>query len=172
MYEVGKYVSYRSEGVCKIVDIRKEIFGVVGKDTLYYVLSPVNDEKSTFFVPVENEQLVSMMRKVLSAEEIVELIVKVSKRKFEWIEESKPRGLHFKQILSDGDREELVYLVHTVSTYIERRNEIGKKAYATDINAMKRAGKMLCDEFCMMIPMKTAEEAIDFVERVCSGEEI
>lgn len=65
MYEVGGYVSYRSDGVCKIIDIRKENFGVVGKDTLYYVLSPVSDEKSTFFVPVDNEALVSMMRKVL-----------------------------------------------------------------------------------------------------------
>ena len=172
MYEVGGYVSYRSDGVCKIIDIRKENFGVVGKDTLYYVLSPVSDEKSTFFVPVDNEALVSMMRKVLSADEIIELIEKVSKREVQWIDEVKPRGVYFKQLLSDGDREELIYLVHTISTHIRAQDELGKRVYAADTNALKRAGKMLCDEFSMMIPLSNADEAIELVEKVCRGEKV
>ncbi len=167
MFEIGSYVSYRSEGVCKIADIRKENFGILGKGTLYYVLTPVSDEKSTFFVPTDNEHLVSMMRKVLSADEIYELIRKVAKREYEWIADSKQRGARFKEILSEGDREELVFLVHTVKRYIDEQTAAGKKVYVTDSGAMKRATKLLFDEFSRMIPMSSPEDMVDLIEKIC-----
>lgn len=168
MFGIGSYVSYRSEGVCKITDIRKENFGALGKDTLYYVLTPLNDEKSTFFVPTDNEHLVSMMRKVLSADEIYELIRGVAKREYEWIDDSKRRSAHFKEILANGEREELVYLVHTVKRYIDEQTAVGKKVYVTDIGAMKRANKLLFDEFSRMIPMSSPEDMTDLIEKICN----
>ena len=51
MYEIGSYVIYRAEGFWKISDIRTESFGAIGGQEKYYILSPVNDEKSTVFVP-------------------------------------------------------------------------------------------------------------------------
>lgn len=168
MYNVGAYVSYRSEGVCKIVDIRHESFGAVGKDTLYYVLSPLNDQKSTFFVPVDNGALVAMMRKMLSAEEIVELIREVSRTKTEWITDSRQRGSSFKEILSNGERAELILLIHTIKAHMEERSAAGKKTNISDINAMKRAAKMLFEEFSMMIPMSTPDELIELIEKIYS----
>lgn len=168
MFEIGSYVSYRSEGVCKITDIRKENFGVLGKDTLYYVLTPAGDEKSTFFVPTDNEYLVSMMRKMLSAEEIYELIRRVARREHEWIEDSKRRSTHFKEILANGDREELVLLVRSVKRYINEQTSAGKKVYVTDLGAMQRANKLLFDEFSRMIPMSSPDEVPDLIEKICS----
>ena len=147
MYNVGAYVSYRSEGVCKIVDIRHESFGAVGKDTLYYVLSPLNDQKSTFFVPVDNGALVAMMRKMLSAEEIVELIREVSRTKTEWITDSRQRGSSFKEILSNGERAELILLIHTIKAHMEEQSAAGKKTNISDINAMKRAQRCFLRNF-------------------------
>ena len=166
MYNIGAYVSYRSEGVCKIVDIRKENFGTVGKDTLYYVLTPANDEKSTFFVPVDNKSLVAMMRKILCAEEIIELIKEVSKTEMEWIPDSKQRGARFKEILANGERAELIMLVHTVKRHMDEQTALGKKTYISDLNAMKRACKLLFDEFSMMIPMSSPDETTELIEKI------
>ena len=73
MFAVGSFVVYRAEGVCRISDIKAESFGVIGSKENYYILTPLNDEKSTVFVPVANETLVGMMRPLLSAEEITAL---------------------------------------------------------------------------------------------------
>ena len=168
MFKVGSYVSYRSEGVCIISDIRKENFGTVGKDTLYYVLSPVGDAKSTFFVPVDNDTLVAMMRKILSADEVVELITQVSKRPDEWISDSKARGLYFKKVLGDGERDELVFLIHNIKKNIDAQTNLGKKPYVSDINTIDRAAKLLLGEFSMTMPISTTDEVIEFIEKIYS----
>ncbi|MBO5415471.1 MAG: CarD family transcriptional regulator [Clostridia bacterium] len=168
MFDIGSYVSYRSEGVCKISDIRRENFGALGKETLYYVLTPIGDEKSTFFVPTDNEKLVSMMRKVLSEDEIYELIREVAKREYEWIDDSKRRGAHFKEILANGEREELVFLVRCVNRHIYEQTAAGKKVYVTDISAMKRANKLLFDEFSRIIPMSSPEDMTALIEKICN----
>ena len=36
MFKVGTYVSYRSEGVCVISDIRMEAFNALGKNEEFY----------------------------------------------------------------------------------------------------------------------------------------
>ncbi len=166
MFNIGSYVSYRSEGVCKISDIRKENFGVIGKDTLYYVLTPLTDEKSVFFVPVDNDNLVSMMRKLLDAEEITSLVKHVTSQDTEWIENSKLRINHFREIFAAGEREELIRLIHTVKLHTQLNDTNGKKSYITDINAMKRAARILFDEFSMMLDLKTPDEVIDFIENI------
>ncbi|MBQ8140367.1 MAG: CarD family transcriptional regulator [Clostridia bacterium] len=166
MLSIGSYVSYRAEGVCKISDIRTENFGVLGRDVLYYVLNPVGDEKSVFFVPVDNERLVSMMRKILSADEITDMIKASLLRGGEWISDSKQRSNRFKEILSVGEREELVLMIHILKRHIDDAAENGKKSYITDVNAMKRASKILFDEFSMTIPMSSPDDVIALIEKI------
>ena len=159
MFEIGSYVSYRADGVCKIVDIREESFGTLSSGALYYVLAPKNDEKSVFFVPLENEALLSVMRPILSADEIKELFFEVSKRDREWIDNAKSRGNFFKRILSTGDRTEIVYLLMILATYFEE-----KKTCATDEFARKRASQMLFDEFSMSMELASPNDILTLVE--------
>ena len=65
---------YRAEGVCDIVDIRKECFGANPQGEEYYILSPRNDANSSIYVPVYNEALTAQMRSLLSREEIAEML--------------------------------------------------------------------------------------------------
>ena len=44
-YEIGSYVIYRAEGICDIIDIRRESFAG-GEKAEYYILSPRNDPNS------------------------------------------------------------------------------------------------------------------------------
>ncbi len=166
MFKIGSYVSYRSEGVCVISDIREEAFGSPQNAKLYYVLNPKDDAKSTFFVPADNEALVAMMRKLLSAREIEKMIAEVSARPDEWIAETKPRGVYFKKLLDLGEREDLVFLVHNIKCNIDAQTALGKKPYLSDVNSLTRAAKLLLSEFSMAMPMSSIDEVIEFIEKI------
>jgi RNA polymerase-interacting CarD/CdnL/TRCF family regulator len=165
MFKKGEYVSYRSEGICKIVDIRVENFGAMGRDMEYYILSPRTNDKSTFFVPVDNEQLVSMMRTPLTADEIDELISSSLSADVEWISDTKARNNFFREILQTGNRGELIMLVRMVLSQIEEAQKTGQKVYVTDINAMKRALDLLLDEFSMALPLEDTDAVVALIEK-------
>lgn len=147
MYEIGSLVIYRSEGVCVVSDIREESFGTIGEKEKYYILMPVNDEKSTLFVPLNNEKLCSMIRVLLSADEIMSLCDELRDTRFEWIEDNRSRNTYFKDLLSVGDRRDVIVIVNTICDRIKQMNNSGKKVTGTDENTLYRAVKMLYDEF-------------------------
>jgi len=168
MFKIGSYVSYRSEGVCIISDIREENFGTLEKGTLYYILKPVGDEKSTFFVPTNNEYLVSMMRNILSAEEITKLIAEVAKRPDEWIEDYKLRNAYFKKVLADCECAELIYIIHIIKQHLNAQTALGKKPHVSALNTIDRASKLLLGEFSMSMNITTSDGIIEFIEKIYS----
>lgn len=158
MFEIGSYVIYRSEGVCQISDIRQEHFGTAGVENTYYILTPLNDPKSTLFVPTDNEKLVGMMRRLLSAEEICRMAEEVRSERLEWIPESRARNNVFRELLSIGDRRTLMVMVNTVEEHLKAQIQQGKKPTATDQNVLRRAKKLLIDEFSATTNLRTEEE--------------
>lgn len=147
MFEIGTYVSYRTEGICVIKDIRTETFGSMGSSEEYYILSPIKDSNSTLYVPVNNELLVSKMLSLLSAEEICALADELRECRIEWKNESRARNHAFRDILNQGDRNSLIMLVNTISEKRELLAAEGKKLTGGDDGILKRAKKMLFDEF-------------------------
>ena len=160
MFEIGSYVSYRAEGVCVIRDIREERFGALSEVAKYYILSPIGDEKSTVFVPMDNATLMALMRPLLSAEEIQALVEETRDERFEWIEESRLRNMKFREILSIGDRRSLIVLLNTVVEHNELITKLGKKVGATDENALYRAKTMLFEEFSVTTDLTYSDEIL------------
>ena len=160
MFDVGSYVIYRAEGVCVISDIREENFGAIGGNEKYYILSPVNDKKSTVYVPVNNKMLCGMMRPLLSAEQINDLVDELRCERMEWIDESRARNAAFREVLSAGDRRQLIVLTNTVSERIAEAQSKGRKPTSTDENAILRAKKMLYEEFRETSDISSEEDII------------
>lgn len=156
-YEIGDCVIYRAEGICDITDIRCESFAG-GEKTDYYILSPRNDPNSTVYVPVENERLTAMMRALLSKEQIHALISELREVRLDWIEDSRARNAKFKEILSDGDRREVLVLLNTVRERIAFNEETGRRSGTTETSALSRACKLLRDEFSSAITLYTDEQ--------------
>jgi len=159
MFAVGSYVIYRAEGVCKISDIREESFGAIGEKAKYYILSPLNDGKSTVFVPIDNERLCSMIRKLLSADEINELVASVKDRRIEWVPDSRGRSAKFREVLATGDRTLLIALINTVLEYWDS----GNRVLGTDENAVRRAKRMLYDEFSETAEIASEDDVIRLI---------
>ncbi len=127
MFEIGNYVIYRNDGVCLVSDIRSESFGGTGQCEDYYILTPVGDMRSTLFIPVNNEKLTSLMKPLMNAEQINELIHRLSGQKLEWQNDARARNAHFKEIIISGDREQLILLLNTLNERFEEFSRNGKK---------------------------------------------
>ena len=158
MFEIGSFIVYRSEGVCVVSDISIENFGMIGKDEQYYKLTPINDRKSTVFVPLANERLVAFMRPLMSAEEINKMADELRDERMEWLPDSRGRNNAFRDVLSRGDRRELCVLVNTVNERLEQIARAGKKAGSTELSALSKAEKMLYEEFSATTDISSIEQ--------------
>ena len=160
MFKIGEYVSYRAEGVCVISDIREESFNAMGKSENYYILTPIKDVNSVLYVPVNNEFLTSKMQLLLSADEICALALSLRDERMEWIPESRARTNSFREVLMDGDRRELIILVNTLVSQMALFSEQGKKHTSGDENTLKRAKRMLLEEFSATTDLSSEEELL------------
>ena len=84
MYNVNDTILYGSHGVCKIVGIEEKDFS--GNRENYYVLQPVYSENSTIYVPCSNKKLADKMRRVLTPQEIYQIIRAMPYEDTDWIE--------------------------------------------------------------------------------------
>ena len=145
MFNVDDIVTYGINGVCKIVTIEEK--NLMGTKKNYLVLKPLNDDKSTFYVPVDNENLLSKMRKLLSEDEINQLIDSMPNEKILWINNERERKERYRQIIADGNHSELIRMIKAIHLEKKDREEKGKKLHISDERFLKEAEKILYDEF-------------------------
>lgn len=168
MYKLGTYVSYRSEGVCVISEIRRQKFGMLNELKDFYILSPIKEPNAKLFVPTDNETLVAKMRPVCSADEINSLAKELLDKRLEWIDQPRPRTNFFKELLSDGKRDSLIVLIHTVCAREEELSKIGKHVTQGDSTAVARAKKMLVDEFSFNTDITTEQMLMAVINCKCN----
>lgn len=154
MYKVNDIVIYGMNGVCKIVEIEEK--NLMGTQKTYLVLNPLNGDKSTYYVPVDNEALLSKMRKLLSKDEINQLIDSMPKEKILWLENERKRKECYKKIIVDGNHCELIRMIKAIYLEKKDRETKGKKLHISDEKFLKDAEKILYDEFqyVLNIPQK------------------
>lgn len=161
MFNVNDTVKYGVNGVCKIVDISYQSF--CGSDAEYYVLKPLNSEDSTFFVPTQNENLVSRMHKIMSENEVYDLIDEIPSCHAEWIDDNKRRHEQYNNIISNGTRKDVIGLIRTLHTKKQQLEDERKKMHVADEKLMKDAEKMINEEFAAVLNIKPAEVP-EFIE--------
>ena len=155
MYQAGETVFYGTEGVCRVEEIREMKVG--GENAAYYVLRPIYREGSTVYVPVQNEQLVSRMRPLLTAKQIDDMIDEVNQTDEDWIDDAAERKAEFQRILVSADRRELLTMVRIL--YLRRQNlqTCGKRLRTNDEQMLRDAERLLDDEFSVVLNIKPRE---------------
>lgn len=76
-YNIGDYVIYSVNGACRIVEIGPLSFG--GPDKIYYSMKPVNDDRSTIYLPIAKEDDIN--RPVMSCDEMTKVLEDIAKSK-------------------------------------------------------------------------------------------
>lgn len=160
MYKVNDTIMYGTQGICKIVEIAEKDF--MGTKKEYYVLKPMNDASATLFAPVNNEKTEAKMRRILSAEEIHELIETMPYEEANWIHNENERKEKYKNIIASGDRTELIRMIKALYFHKREREEDGKHLYLSDERFMKEAERILYDEFQYVLKINKVD-LMDFI---------
>lgn len=88
-YQPNDFVSYGSSGVCRIVSCVSRSFDGIHEE-LYYQLTPVSENHSTYYVPVDRAS--ERLRPLLSREEIYQLIDNINTSETqEWCSDNRER---------------------------------------------------------------------------------
>ena len=160
MFKVNDTVLYGVDGVCCISEIVQKKFG---KETLeYYVLKPVATASSTIFIPVDNEVLTERMRRILSPDEIYEIIHSVPDENLAWVENDMERQRGFNDILRSGDRTKIIQLIKTLHGKKQDLLALKRKLRAADEKLLKEAESILYEEFAYVLNINQ-DEMLPFI---------
>lgn len=155
MFEIGALVSYGTNGVCKISDKRND--NMSGTDREYYVLTPLGSRGASIFVPADNEKLVAKMRRLLSREEIANLISAACDNDIQWERDNKKRSEYGNEVIARGDRGEMLSLIRCIYLRKKELAAAGKRLPGVDDGILKRAEKLINEEFSVSLGIPSGD---------------
>ena len=168
MYQIGDYIVYGNEGVCRVDGIAPFHIPGMTEERLYYTLTPLyHDEK--IYTPVDTEVF---MRPVISREEAIELIATIPGIEAEAYENKNLRfsNEQYEESFQSHDCADLLRVIKAV--YIKRcsANERGRKLGQIDERYMKRAEDRLHEEFAVALGIPK-DEVREYIRKAVGGEE-
>ena len=164
MYQKGQYIIYGIRGVCEVMDIIRIDRPDGPKDRLYYVLRPYYQQDSKIVAPVDSEKTIT--RPLLSKEEALELIDKISDVKEMEVTNDKQREERYKEALKTCDCRVWISMIKALYLRRKDRLEQGKKMTDLDERYFKTAEDNLYSELALSLGMKKDEMVSYITERV------
>ncbi len=155
MYQVGMQVVYGAHGVCRILCMEDRV--IDRKKISYYVLQPVEQEASRFYVPAHNENALSKMRPLVTRERLLELLTSDGVREDAWIEDENRRKQYYRQLISSIDLEAMIRMIHSLRRHRTQTLQAGKKVHLCDENFLQDAQRVLRSELCTVLDMPMQE---------------
>lgn len=152
MYQLGDKVVYGSHGVCCVAGQEERL---VDKRTVtYLVLEPVGQGGSRFLVPTHNAVAMSKLRHMLKPEELDALLQSEGIRADFWIRDENQRKQSYREMISGGDRQKLLAMIHTLYRHKAAQQAAGKKVHLCDENFLRDAEKLLISEIAIVLDME------------------
>ena len=164
MYKVEDIVTYGVNGVCKITAIEEK--DIMGSKKTYYVMKPLNSDKSTYYVPFDNEKLLSKIHKLLSQDDINKLIDTMPNEKTLWIDNERERRECYKKIIANGNHSELIRMIKAIYYEKSTREAKGKNLHISDERFLKDAEKILYDEFRYVLNLSESDVMSYIISRI------
>ena len=151
MYEVGDWMVYGVHGVCQVAG--REERKVDRKRQLYLVLEPMGQEGSQYMVPTGNEAAMAKLHPLLTKEEMERLLSSPQVHTSSWIPDENQRKQRYREILTSGNREQLMQMVYTLYRHREAQTAAGKKCHVSDEFFLRDAEKLLIGEMTVVLDM-------------------
>jgi len=155
MFEIGDYIIYGSQGVCKVENIGPMNMGGIKTERLYYTLLPIYISGSKVYTPIDNEKVI--LRAVISKDEAMQLLKEIPKLEQIDVTDEKSREQLYKDALASCDCRELVKIIKTLYLRKKERLEDGKKVTAVDERYFKMAEDSLYGELAIALGMERDE---------------
>lgn len=152
MYQVGDYLVYGLEGVCRVEDIGSPKLSGVSREKLYYTLAPCSGG-GVIYTPVDTGV---HMREPIGCDELNRLLSKLPDMPLCEDIPKEPRliAASYQQILLSHDCGRTLQLYKTL--YSKQRILVGnrKSLNATDQRYLKQTEDLLCSEIGFVLEME------------------
>lgn len=166
MFKCGDRVMYGTHGVCQIIGLEKQKAGT--KLIEYYVLEPVNQPRSRFYVPTQNEAATSKLHPIISYSDISSLLSSEDMRVDFWIDDESQRKQCYKNLLGSGDRAALIRMIYSLHLRKQLQEKRGKRLHLCDANFLRDAEKLLSSEFALVLGIP--QDAVgDYIQNFTSN---
>lgn len=149
MFKIGQQVVYSIHGVCKILELETKT--VDKKLVEYYVLEPINEPGTRYYIPSGNEAAMSKLKNMLTKEQINELLHSDISQAATWIEDENQRKLRYREMLMGTDRAALIGMIRVLYAHRKKQMESGKKFHLCDENFLRDAQKVVGSEFSAVL---------------------
>ena len=155
MYEVGQYVVYGSEGVCRIDEIGHPRLSVLDKTREYYRLTPHN-RGGAIYAPVDGK---IVMRPVISRDELDALLPTLSTLAplDDIPSDVKEAAAYYRTILAEHSCLRLARLCKTLYQKQSLLSKSRRSINSTELRSWKAAEEMLFGEFAFVLGVSPAQ---------------
>lgn len=147
MFDIGDYIVYGNNGICKVLDITHPEIAGTDKTRLYYVLSSTKSKDSKLYCPTDNDKIV--LRKVISADEAKTIIEETKTLEPLIIANNRERDDSYKNVLRSCDLRSCIQVLKALLLRKQQREVCGKKVTATDERFMKAVQDSIYSELAM-----------------------
>ena len=165
--KIGEHVHYGAHGVCRVCGQEKKNFG--GKEELYFTLRPTGSENILLYLPANAEPEKVRLRRLLSKEQILQLIREAQEHPAHWISDNKVRRETFSKILRGGDTMELIDMLRNIYIHREELPQ-GKQLPMSDQEMMTAAQRQLHSEMSYVLELDE-KQVLPFVLHMVGAEE-
>lgn len=160
MYQIGDRVVYGIHGVCQVVDLEERV--IDRKRITYLALEPIGQDGSRYLVPTHNEAAMGKLRKMLTGEELQQMLQSDEIREDSWIRDENLRKQTYRELINSGDRIALMKMVCTLYRHKHQQAAAGKKVHQCDDNFLRDAERLLAGEISIVME-KGSSEALAYI---------
>lgn len=161
MFQINDVIIYGSQGVCRITGTEEKT--VNGMRKTYFVLKPVNEKGSTIFAPTDNEIVLKKMRRLLTIDEVHDLMDSMGSENGIWVENENERKELYKNILANGDHLELIKMIKAIYAHKKDCEAEGKRLHMADERFFKDAEQILYNEFRYVLELESKEDLLTYI---------
>ncbi len=155
VYSAQQSVIYGSHGVCTILQIEEKC--VDRKMVQYYVLEPLLQPGTKYFVPVHNALAVGKIRLPMDHKEIRTLVENQTADMTCWIESENQRKLRYRELLGNCDPKALFCMLRVLRQHRQEQLAQGRKFHVCDANFLKDGENLLANELAFVLGIDKAD---------------
>ena len=154
MYQVGQKIVYGIHGVCCIVDLEEK--KIDRKTICYFVLEPIDQPGSRYYVPSENQAALAKIRPLSTKEELDALLTAPLAENV-WIVDENRRKQHYRELVSSVNLKAMIDMIRCLLIHRRQQMEQGRKFHQCDENFLRDTQKILSTEIAMVMEIPDAQ---------------
>lgn len=148
LFSVGQNVAYGIHGVCKIVNI--ETRKVDKKHIEYFVLEPIRQPGSFYYIPTQNPNALAKLRTLITADQVNDAL---NADLYNWIDDENQRKQNYRELITSAGCSQLISVVRVLRKHKRQQMELGKKFHLCDENFLRDAERLISEELSAALDM-------------------